>query len=411
MTSTTRPRATAQHPRASTHAFALVFTLALVGVAAAVPRTSVAQGTPPAGTASAASEGSSAGQLLYGTIRSGGSAVVGAHVLITPVAVRGGAPIGPGRLALTADNGQFRVPGLPTGPVTIVVRRIGFQAVTIDTMAANGPALDIALTPVAQRLAPVVVRERRRGATYSGHLADFNRRRDQGFGRFLTQTDIDSRHALRTSDLLRMIPGMNVVPNGPVNSLRIRNSGCDPLVWLDGMPALSGYLDVDAFDPSSLAGIEIYSGPATVPVELRGGRGQESCGVIALWSRLPDLKPRTPKHVYTAADLEQLVEAATVYTADQVDRPAHLDSTATLAVTYPDSLRNTHTAGEATVEFVVDTAGAVEAGTIGVVAASHPGFADAARLAATDAHFVPAERAGHTVRQLVQLPLRWQPGR
>ena len=348
-------------------------------------------------------------EVLSGIVRGAGhTAVVGAQVLVTPVATRGGAATAPSRLMITGDDGEFRIPGLPAGRVTVTIRRIGFQPVTLDTVAAGTPALDLSLVPVPQHLAAVVVRGRR--VQYTGHLADFNRRRDLGFGRFITAQDIDNQHPIRTSDMLRMIPGV-MVYTGRTSALRFRNSGCDPLVWLDGMPALAGYLDIDAFDPSSFAGIEVYTGVATVPVELRGGRGEESCGVIALWSRLPDPKPRKAGRTYTAADLEHLVEAATVYTADQVDRPAHLDSSATLAVTYPDSLRNTHTPGEATVEFVVDTTGAVEPGTVGIVTASHPRFADAARLAATDARFVPAERAGHLVRQLVQLPLRWEAGR
>ena len=378
--------------------------------AGAVLRPVAAQTTPPPGLPAVAPVPDGTVHVISGTVRSAGSPIVGAQVMVTPVASRGGAPTGPGRLTLTGDNGEFRVPNVPGGRVTVAVRRIGFQALSLDTVAAAVPALEITLSPVAQRLAAVVVRERRRGQ-YTGYLADFNRRRDMGFGRFITQTEIDDRHAMRTTDLLRMVPGLNVVMNGPVNALRIRSSRCDPLVWLDGFPAMSGYLDVDSFAPSSLAGIEVYSGPATVPVELRGTRGEESCGVIALWSRLPDRRPRQPKHVFTSADLERLVEAATVYTADQVDRPATLDSTAQFAIAYPDSLRNTHTSGEATVEFVVDTTGAVEAGTVGIVTASHPGFADAARSAASDARFIPAARAGRPVRQLVQLPLRWEKGR
>lgn len=375
---------------------------ALLGATVVPMRSAIAQGA--ASTAPAT-------EVLSGLVRGAGrTIVVGAQVMVTPVAARGGAPTAASRATVTDDDGRFRVPGLPSGPVTVAIRRIGFQAVTLDTVASATPALDVTLTPVAQRLAAVVVRERRRG-NYTGPLAAFNRRRDMGFGHFITAADIDSRHPMRTSDLLRMIPGVSVYSTGPTNALRLRNARCDPLVWLDGMPALSGYLDVDAFDPSSLGGVEIYTGVATVPVELRGNRGEESCGVIALWSRLPDPRPRKPGRVFTAADLERLVEAATVYTADQVDRPAHLDSTATLAVTYPDSLRNTHTPGEATVEFVVDTTGVVELGTVGVVSASHPRFADAARLAATEARFIPAERAGRTVRQLVQLPLRWEAGR
>lgn len=362
--------------------------------------------------ASAPATAPATGQTIAGVVHGAGrTVVVGAQVVVTPLTARGGPPAAFARSVVTDDGGRFRVPGLPTGPVTVSIKRIGFKPVALDTAAPAAPELTFTLEPIPQRLAAVVVRERRR-TTYTGRMADFNRRRDMGFGRFITAADIDNRHPLYTTDMLRMIPGLTVYPSGIGSPrLRIRGEQCDPLIWLDGMPALSGYLDVDAFEPSSLAGIEVYSGVATVPVELRGPRGEERCGVIALWSRVPEPGPRRSGKTYTAADLQRLVEAATVYTADQVDAPAHLDSTATLAVSYPDSLRNTHTPGEVTVEFVVDTTGAVEPGTVGVVAASHPGFTDAARVAAAGAKFVPAERAGRTVRQLVQLPLKWEAGR
>ena len=67
--------------------------------------------------------------------------------------------------------------------------------------------------------------------------------------------------------------------------------------------------------------------------------------------------------------------------------------------------------GDALVEFVVDTAGAVEPETIGVVAATLPEFGRAARVAAVSAKFTPARRQGRPVRQLIQLPLRWEPKR
>ncbi|GJG86997.1 hypothetical protein tb265_21780 [Gemmatimonadetes bacterium T265] len=396
----------APRPRSRRRTSVTVAALLTLAAVAAVP----GQSAGAQGTAVGAPPAASGTEVISGVVRSAGrTVVIGAQVVVTPVAARGGAPTASARATLTNDDGQFRIPGVPYGPVTIAIRRIGFQAVTLDTVASATPAFDVTLTPVAQRLAAVVVRERRR--KYTGPLADFNRRRDLGFGHFLTAADIDNRHPLRTTDLLTMMPGVMVYSNGINSAIRLRNAPCAPLIWLDGMPALAGYLDIDAFDPQSFAGVEVYTGVSTVPVELRGGRGEETCGVIALWTRIPEPRARTKGRVYTAADLERLVEAAKVYTADQVDRPAHLDSTATLAVVYPDSLRNTHTPGEATIEFVVDTTGAVEAGTVGVVSASHPQFANAARLAANDVKFVPAEKAGRTVRQLVQLPLRWEAGR
>jgi TonB family protein len=240
-------------------------------------------------------------------------------------------------------------------------------------------------------------------------MGDFQRRRDLGFGRFITAADIDRQNAIRTTDLLRMIPGLAIQTGFGQSAIRIRGNSCAPYVWIDGTPASAGYLDVDMFAPNSLAGIEVYSGAATVPVELRGPRGEGSCGVIALWSRVPDPRPRRAKNAITAEELARLVESATVFTADQVEQQARLDPEETLELSYPDSLRRARSGGEAVIEFVVDTSGAVEWETVGVVAATHPSLADAARTAARTARFLPAQRAGRAVRQLVQLPLRWDP--
>jgi TonB family protein len=192
-------------------------------------------------------------------------------------------------------------------------------------------------------------------------------------------------------------------------TVRLRGAGCDPLVWVDGTPALAGYFDIDNFTPNTVGGIEIYSGVSEVPVELRGPRGEERCGVLAVWSRMPERKPRqSKKKAVTAEELNALIASATVYTADQVDRPVQVDSTIPVDAYYPDSLKQKHVSGEAVVEFVVDTVGRVETETINVVLASHPSFGRAAREAVWSARFVPAMLRGRTVRQLVQLPIRFQ---
>ena len=60
------------------------------------------------------------------------------------------------------------------------------------------------------------------------------------------------------------------------------------------------------------------------------------------------------------------------------------------------------TPGEAVVEFVVDEQGRVGENDFGVVFATHPDFAHAVRKAVLAARFVPAERGGRPVRQLVR---------
>lgn len=346
---------------------------------------------------------------VAGVVRgAAGAVLVGAEVTLTPVRPDGSGGVVFGRRVFTDEGGRFRVGGLPVGRVTVAVRRIGYRPASTEVATAATAPVELTLEALPQSLATVVVRDRA-SQPHRGWAAPFYQRKERGLGRFVTRQEIDRRNPIRTTDVLRTIPGLTVMPSprGFGYVLRMRGARCDPLVWIDGAPASTGYLDVDVFAPQSLEGIEVYSGPASVPIELRNARGDDACGVIALWSRVPEPR-RRPKKVITADELAALVASATVYTAEQVDEPARADTTELIQPIYPDSLRQARVGGEAVVEFVVDTLGVPEAATVGVVAASHPAFGDAVRDAARAARFTPARRQGQRVRQLVQVPVRFE---
>ena len=74
---------------------------------------------------------------------------------------------------------------------------------------------------------------------------------------------------------------------------------------------------------------------------------------------------------------------------------------------FPPELAAAGISGEALLRFIVDTAGRVEPGTTVPLRATHPEFADAGRRAVSLWQFTPALRDGRTVRQVVELPLRF----
>jgi TonB family protein len=351
--------------------------------------------------------------VVRGTVRTtapgggAGSGLAGAEVVVTPVRPAGApATLVVAQRQYTTDDGSFRVVGIPAGRATVAVRRVGYRPRTLEIDVPGTAPVALTLEQIPQQVAAVVVRERQRGP-YTGWLQHFNRRRDAGFGRFLGRAEIERQNAIRTTDLLRLMPGVQISSGIGTSAVRMRNANCPPFVWIDGTPATAGYLDVDAFPPGTLDGIEVYNGVGSVPMELRGPRGEERCGVIALWSRMPDSRPRGKKAI-TAEDLARLVESATVYTAEQVDVAARSDGDHPVTPSYPDSLRRARIPGEALVEFVVDTTGRVEVETLSVVSATHPAFGRAARDAVHSAAFTPAQRQGRLVRQLVQLPVKFE---
>ena len=333
---------------------------------------------------------------IVGTIAdSAGGLIAGAQVSIAGVRGR----------AETGADGAFRMAGVPAGSQLLISRRIGFRPESLVVSVRQGIPVEVVVRMRAtpQQMAPVIVAADRSRPV--GRLRGFNERRVQGNGHFFTAADIARRNPQVVTDLLRTLPGVRL---NPANGQRVpifRGQRCPPLVWVDGAPASAGYFDVDNLTPGSLAGIEVYLGPATVPPELQWVLGKSSCGVIALWTQVPEAGPRRRGPVITAQELAALISGMKLFTADQVDSPAVPDSASPVSPVYPDSLFRSGVTGRVVVEFVVDTMGVPNMDTFGVVAATEPLFGEAVRRAVSGARFSPAVRGGIRVRQLIQLPV------
>lgn len=329
-----------------------------------------------------------------------GAAVVGAEVGLAGSRAR----------TLSDASGVYRLHDVPLGRSQLVVRRLGFRPATVDVDAAQPGVthVDVRLVFVAQRLAAVEVRERRE--VYDARLAGFNERaakRKSGY--FVTRERIERAHSHRFVDVLREIPGVRIRNTRAWGTIvQLRGASCPPTVFVDGFPASAAPLDLDIIDLASVEGIEVYSSMASVPSEFLSSGSLDRCGVIAVWSRPARARTRSASARGKPVDITELLDSQAVYTYDQVDTPTRLlEGTATPV--YPDSLWRARVAGRVVVEVVVDTAGSVEPGTLGVVLSTHPAFADAVRAAMEGARFEAASRGGRKVRQLVQLPFAFEP--
>ena len=74
---------------------------------------------------------------------------------------------------------------------------------------------------------------------------------------------------------------------------------------------------------------------------------------------------------------------------------------------YPDMLRSANVEGEVLVQFVVDTTGRVESGSLKILKTSHDLFTNSVRQALASMRFYPAEIGGRKVKQLVQQPFNF----
>ncbi|MEQ1692080.1 MAG: energy transducer TonB [Gemmatimonas sp.] len=93
-------------------------------------------------------------------------------------------------------------------------------------------------------------------------------------------------------------------------------------------------------------------------------------------------------------------------TLEQVDKPVVLRPGARVPA-YPEMLRSAGMSGSVIVEFVVDTLGRVESGSLRMVQADHELFSSAVGRVVPSLRFIPAEAAGKKVRQLVRIPYRF----
>ena len=336
-----------------------------------------------------------AGVLSISVRDSLGRSIVGAELTVDGTPVRG----------VTDERGEIRFNAVRGGPATVRVRRLGFRPTTVDLMVdQRAPVTSIVtLTPIAQRLAPIIVK----GANYTGRMAGFYQRRDLGIGHFVSRERLERDNPSQLTDVFRRIPGVQITSTRFIrNAIRFRGNsgGCWPLVWLDGAPLPTAEFDLDFLSPASIEGIEIYSGISQVPPQFMGARGLGSCGVVVVWSREGERKIKKSKKAVTATQLAEMVASLKVYTPEQVDVPARSDSLSRPQPLYPETLLFTGVPGHVLAEFVVDTLGHVELDTFGVISSTDPKFTQAVQRALPDWAYAPAMLNGRRVRQLVQQP-------
>ncbi len=305
--------------------------------------------------------------------------------------------------AYSDERGTFRISGVPLGERRLNARRLGFALAAVGVQVSRDAEarVDIRMKLLAATLPPVIVHGTR--VVYTGRLAGYYERLEKkSAGYFITREQIDEENPQRLGQLLQRVPGISAV-RGPagITGVRMRGRRCWPLVWIDGTPMPAGEVDLDSFAPSTIQGIELYLGSTTAPIRYMSNRDLSSCGTVLIWSRGPDTDPirsaPTP-----SVDLEGLLAQLKVYDADQVDRRAALDTATRLRLSFPPSLFAARLPGVVVAEFVVDSLGRVENGTLGIVSSTAPWFTDAVRLALETASYVPAMKDGRPVRQLVQ---------
>jgi outer membrane cobalamin receptor len=181
---------------------------------------------------------------------------------------------------MTGANGRFRIVQLAPGNYVVAVHRLGYAPVSaaVDIAADDTLRPSFAMAPIANALDTMVVF----GKSLSPKFAEFEERRRLGFGHFLTQADIEKRIAVSLVDLLRGIPSVAIGGDVALNLRDAPLRTCPFVVYLDGVVLGNKSLSLLP-RPSAIAGIEIYSGPSTIPLLYKSAN--TTCGVILIWTK------------------------------------------------------------------------------------------------------------------------------
>lgn len=170
------------------------------------------------------------------------------------------------------------------------VRVVGYQAIDVPILFRSDT---VGVTFVMKELSKTLDTVKVSAAPLSPLLREFEQRRTMGFGRYLTEAQLDSEGTRDFETVMTSrFPGLRVVVAKGQRILASARGDCgakagcfslDPcavLIFLDGM--FLGDVDADIVRTWDLAAVEFYSG-AQVPVRYRiSGSG---CGVMLLWTK------------------------------------------------------------------------------------------------------------------------------
>jgi hypothetical protein len=186
--------------------------------------------------------------------------------------------------ATTTDEGDFVVRAPRAGRYTLRLTHIAYHALNTDTLvlrSGEGVSVEVRMAATVIPVEPLTVTARSNANTAGFH----ERRRRGGLGRYVTREEIERHPGARTSDLLRHLPGIQLVPSAGSHLLLMRGGAgrCLPTIYIDGMAVrqFPGSGIDELVHPEMLEGVEVYTG-ASAPPPIHS---RTTCGVVAFWTR------------------------------------------------------------------------------------------------------------------------------
>ncbi len=218
-----------------------------------------------------------AGGIIFGRLidQTTGAPVTGARVTV----------LGTSYETDTDSAGRFAQVGLGPGAYFLEIRAVGYLSASWLVRLRDGESISTVfqLSPMQHELDPIVVTARPTLA--QRRLQEFERRRQERRGVFLTAEEIAATKASTLMDLLRNVPGVRLVCTTRGCYARMmrsaRGGGCAPDWVVDGLPATLS--STPSMSTTGIIGIEIYRSLSETPAEFLKSDAQ--CGVIAIWTQ------------------------------------------------------------------------------------------------------------------------------
>lgn len=189
---------------------------------------------------------------------------------------------------VTGDGGRFSFGSVPPGPHAVEFSSLGYatrlDTITVVAGSTSDARVALAVDPVEMEPITVIVERREPLLEQQG----FYERRRVTTGDFIDRETIEAQSPVLMTDLFRRLNGVQIV-TGAVILTRGRGElggNCYPSVYVNGAIVHRGGSGAAMLDqllaPDQVAGIEVYHGGASVPVQY-GGTGA-ACGVIVIWT-------------------------------------------------------------------------------------------------------------------------------
>lgn len=224
-------------------------------------------------------------------------ALAGAEVLIPAL-----------NLAVRTDSlGKFFFRGIPKGLFRVVIRRVGYNSITIDARFSGVDTLaaDFAMIRAVVSLDTISVV----GApNQHGKFLEFEYRRTHGGGAFLTRTDLDKEQNRQLGEIVAKLPGVRINRFGAESSVASSRwfggsgrggdamdrrkgapRGCYSQVYVDNVRVFSSdqgeaLFNINSIPPSTIQGIEYYASREETPIQYASHRAE--CGTMLIWTRI-----------------------------------------------------------------------------------------------------------------------------